>query len=178
MTGATMIEILVTLVILAIGLLGIAALHSRMTVAEVEGYQRAQALILLNDMASRLAANRNDAANYVTATPLGVGMTCPTTSTTSTTQQVDTAAWCNALQGASETLSGNKAGAMVGARGCIQQLNSQSYMVTVAWQGVAPVSAPPASVTCAAGSYDMSSTSCVNDLCRRTVSTLVQFTAL
>ena len=66
--GASMVEILVTLVIIAFGLLGMAGLQMRLQVSEVESYQRSQALLLLNDMASRIATNRNGAASYVTGT--------------------------------------------------------------------------------------------------------------
>lgn len=64
--GTSLIEVLVTLVILTIGLLGLTGLQSRLQVSELEAYQRAQALILLNDMASRVATNRSAAASYVT----------------------------------------------------------------------------------------------------------------
>ena len=65
--GTTMPEVLVTIVIVAIGLLGLAGLQSRLQVSEMESYQRAQALMLLNDMANRITTNRNVAASYVTA---------------------------------------------------------------------------------------------------------------
>ncbi|HEY0563491.1 MAG TPA: prepilin-type N-terminal cleavage/methylation domain-containing protein, partial [Methylophilus sp.] len=48
--GSTLLEVLITIVILAIGLLGLAGLQSRLHVSEMESYQRAQALVLLNDM--------------------------------------------------------------------------------------------------------------------------------
>lgn len=171
----TLIEVLVTIVILAVGLLGIAGLQSRLQVSEMESYQRAQALILLNDMANRLASNRNDANGYVTgvATPLGVGMTCPTDETTRV--QVDRKEWCNALQGAAETSGGGKVGAMLGGRGCVEALGSGQYLITVAWQGLTPITAPPASVACGANSYDgPSGSTCSNDLCRRVVTTIVR----
>ncbi|MDP3678960.1 MAG: prepilin-type N-terminal cleavage/methylation domain-containing protein, partial [Methylotenera sp.] len=53
--GALLLEVLVTIVILAIGLLGLAGLQAKLQSSEMESYQRAQALILLNDMASRIA---------------------------------------------------------------------------------------------------------------------------
>ena len=61
-----MLEVFITIVILTIGLLGLAGLQSRLQASEMEAYQRAQALILLNDMASRIATNRANAASYVT----------------------------------------------------------------------------------------------------------------
>jgi type IV pilus assembly protein PilV len=171
--GTTLLEVLVTLIILAIGLLGLAGLQMRLQASEMEAYQRAQALILLNDMASRIAANRVNAASYVTGgTPLGAGMTCPTGS--ATRQEADAAAWCEALQGTGETLGGSNVGTMVGGRGCVEQLvGTDDFMVTVAWQGLTPISAPPDSVTCGVGEYDGGS-GCVEELCRRTVTTIVR----
>ena len=169
--GTSMIEVLITIVILSIGLLGLAGLQSRLQASEMESYQRAQALILLNDMASRIATNRTHISDYVVdpASPLGDG-DCPGGTTQ---QQVDATEWCEALKGAAETSGAGSVGAMVGGRGCVESLGSNEYLVTVAWQGLTPISAPPANVACGQGSYD-GGTACVNDLCRRTVTTLVR----
>ena len=78
--GATLVEVLVTMVILAIGLLGLIGLHGRVQLLQMESYQRAQALMLVNDMANRIANNRYDAAAYITgADTLGTGLAggCP-----------------------------------------------------------------------------------------------------
>ncbi len=179
--GTTLVEVLVTMIILSIGLLGLVGLHGRLQVLQMEGYQRAQALLLVNDMASRLANNRYDAASYVvTATPLGTGMTCPVPGASPTRQEIDAAEWCESLQGASELsgAGGSKVGAMVGGRGCIESLGSGDYMITVAWQGLAPLSVPPAGITCGAGSYDQTGTICTGDLCRRTVNTIIRIPSL
>lgn len=174
-----MIEVLVTLVIVAFGLLGLAGLQTRLQMSEMEAYQRSQALLLLNDMANRIAINRNSAAAYVStaASPLGAGMICPTTTTT--VVQRDLHEWCNALQGAGETTDSGatKVGVMVGGRGCVESVDGD-YLVTVAWQGLTPIAAPPASVACGAASYNGTTGSCVNDLCRRTVTTLVRIATL
>jgi type IV pilus assembly protein PilV len=50
-------------------------------------------------------------------------------------------------------------------------------MITVAWQGIVPLSAPPASVSCGKDSYN-GSAGCVNDLCRRVVTMLVRMATL
>ena len=172
--GTSMIEVLVTIVILVIGLLGLAGLQARLQSSEMEAYQRAQALLLLNDMANRIATNRAVAVNYVTGTgsPLGEGMTCPTT--TSTQQQTDSGEWCNALQGAGETASGSKVGAMVGGRGCVENIGGGAYLLTVAWQGLTPVSVP--AVACGQNSYNSSAagSTCTGDRCRRVVTTIVR----
>ena len=75
--GATLIEILVTIVIVAFGLLGLAGLQMKMQMSETEAYQRSQALMLLNDMASRIGTNRANADAYVTGTDgTGTGANC------------------------------------------------------------------------------------------------------
>jgi type IV pilus assembly protein PilV len=178
--GVSLIEVLIAMVILAIGLLGLVGLQGRLHVTQVEAYQRAQALMLLQDMANRVALNRNNAAAYiVTGTPLGVGMTCPVANTSRVER--DLREWCQALQGAAETLGTAQVGAMVGGRGCIEETvpGSDEYLVTVAWQGLGPVSAPPEGVTCGEGLYNgATGTPCVNDLCRRTVTTVVRISDL
>lgn len=167
--GTSLIEVLVTIIILTIGLLGLAGLQSRLQASEMEAYQRSQALILLQDMASRIAANRKNAANYVTGTPLGGTGACPTGGTR---QQMDAADWCEALQGAAETSGTSKVGAMVGGRGCVEALaDGSSYLVTVAWQGLTPISAP--APACGQGLYD-GGTACTNDRCRRVITTVVR----
>ncbi len=174
-----MIEVLVTIIILTIGLLGLAGLQARLQVSEMEAYQRSQALILLNDMASRVATNRANAAVYDTVAtgPLGAGTTCSTD--ISTRQKADAAEWCAALQGAGETLGTSSVGAMVGGRGCVEAIAAQpgEYLVTVAWQGLTPISAPPAGVICGENLYD-GGTACVDDRCRRTVTTIVRIGTL
>lgn len=167
-----MLEVLVTLVITAIGLLGLAGVQARLQVTELEAYQRAQAIILMNDMANRLASNRAGAASYVTgaAAPLGAGASCP--SAAATQIQRDQRDWCNALQGASETQDGNTLGAMIGGRGCVEALPDDTYLITVAWQGLTPLGALASA--CGQNQYDTVASACVGDRCRRAVSTLVR----
>ena len=173
--GVTLIEVLVTIVILAIGLLGLAGLQARLQSSEMEAYQRSQALILLNDMASRVTTNRVNAAAYADGTTLGAGMTCP--ASTATTSERDQTQWCQALQGTGETSGGSNVGAMIGGRGCVNDLGGGQFLITVAWQGLTPISAPPASVACGQNAYDGGS-GCVDDLCRRVVTTIVRIANL
>lgn len=177
--GVTLVEVLVTMVILAIGLLGLVGLQARLQILQMESYQRAQALMLLKDLSGRIANNRNNADDYVTGpstgleSPVGVGA-CPTD--VSTRQRADMVEWCNSVQGAGEVIgaASSRVGAMVGGRGCVEPVSPGVYLVTVAWQGLAPISAPPASVQCGLGAYDGGAgSSCVGDLCRRVVTTLV-----
>ncbi len=179
--GATLIEVLVAMVILAFGLLGLVGLQARLQVLQMESYQRAQGLLLLQDMASRIAGNRYHAGDYAASapvdSPLGVG-DCPTA--TGTREEVDVKEWCEALQGAGETQSTSKVGAMVGGGGCVEDLGGGDYLVTVTWQGLAPISAPPDSVACGATLYDSPDPAapCQGDLCRRAVTTIVRVATL
>ena len=160
-----MLEVLVTIVILAFGMLGLAGMQSKIFVAEMESYQRAQAVVLMNDMVERINANRNAAASYVltpaTAT-LGTGDTQPTNCMTVAAGVArDQCEWSNALKGAAETSGATKVGGMIGALGCITLIEAADatpgecepgiYMVSVAWQGLNATSLP--SATCGQGSF-------------------------
>jgi type IV pilus assembly protein PilV len=174
--GFLMIEVLITMFILLIGLLGVVGLQARAQQAETESYQRTQALILLRDMADRINANRNNAASYVTATPLGTGDNNAGCATPATTVAIDKCAWSAALIGAAETsgtcditTGANCVGAMIGARGCVTELDATAkiYLVEVVWQGLSPTAAPPTSVDCGADEYGA-------EELRRAVTTVVQ----
>jgi type IV pilus assembly protein PilV len=62
---------------------------------------------------------------------------------------------------------------MVGGRGCVEALGNGEYLVTVAWQGMAPVAAPvPA---CGQNLYNGAADSlCTGDRCRRVITTVVR----
>lgn len=162
--GFSMIEVLITIVILMIGLLGLAGLQTKALTAQMEAYQRSQALILLKDMADRINANRKNAALYVTA-GVGTGAACPTAG--ATVASVDLNEWCNALLGAAEVQDTAKVGAMIGARGCITQTVAPAtgvpsqYLVAVAWQGLNSTVIP--AITCGQNQYG------ANDALRRVV---------
>lgn len=174
--GATLVEVLITLLVIAIGLLGVAALQVRLQTADIESYQRAHAMVLLEDIANRIESNRGDAASYVTgaASPTGVGATCATAA--ATRAELDLSEWCKALQGASELVGTSKRGAMLGGRGCVEGAGANTYRITVVWQGLGPVTAPPASVACGKDLYD--GTGCTGDRCRRALTTLVRIADL
>jgi type IV pilus assembly protein PilV len=92
-----------------------------------------------------------------------------------TQQGSDAAEWCQALQGAAEeTSGGGKVGTMIGGRGCVEALpGSGTYLVTVAWQGLTPISAP--APACGKGSYDgAAGSACTGDRCRRVITTIVR----
>ncbi|TXT23419.1 MAG: type IV pilus assembly protein PilV [Gallionellaceae bacterium] len=199
-SGMGMIEVLVTLVILLVGLLGLAGLMTQAQRSEMESYQRVQALILLQDMVSRLNTNR-EVTGYraIRAGATASGVDCAGT----TIAQQDVCEWHNALLGSAETASGvGNIGAMIGARGCIDYdadsqrsntsgqavgtvldgatvttavgaaiPNSGTYTVSVAWQGLGETAAPPVSLGCGKDQYG-------NEAQRRVVSEPVRFATL
>lgn len=157
-SGFTMLEVLVSLVILVFGLLGMIGLQARAQVGTFESYQRGQALILVQDMADRIAANRKAAPCYDFATAggglssMGTGYsgtpTCTAAAGTAAARDTATAdlqAWNAALLGAAELSGTDKVGGMIGARGCVTYTAAtNSYRVAVAWQGMARTIAPTA----------------------------------
>jgi len=159
--GFTMIEVLVSLVIAVFGLLGLVGIQAFAHQAELESYQRAQALVLLNDMAERINANRQSAGCYSSSgmayfgTDSGGAPACASGYLNTQTRLLannDMLEWDLLLKGAAEKSGGNSVGAMVGARGCVTyDAATQIYTVVVAWQGMTETFAPV--VTCANGLY-------------------------
>ena len=158
--GFAMLEVLVTMVILLIGLLGLAGIMARSSTAEMESYQRVQALIIAQDMVDRVNANRKKASCYSNA---GTGMTlgtgysgtpaCAGGTGEAAQAMADLTAWDGMLKGSSEVVGGAKFGAMIGARGCITQVDAANriYRISVAWQGLVTTAAPVD--TCGATAY-------------------------
>lgn len=187
--GFTMLEVLISLLITVFALLGLIGLQTQAQVTEFESYQRAQALVLVNDMADRIAFNRaTDASGYVIGwrcyaytpttdpqkylgTSNSVTPVCADASVTGdakTRADADLAAWHDLLQGSSETVTagGAKVGGLLGARGCITRDAATGVIrVSVAWQGMAPTVA--SADTCATTNYGS------NDALRRVVFTEV-----
>jgi len=65
--GLSMIEVLVAVVIISLGLLGMAGLQASGMRTSQSAFYRAQAAQFTNDMAERMRANLGDARNYTLA---------------------------------------------------------------------------------------------------------------
>lgn len=147
--GFSLIEILVALVITAFGLLGLAGFITKATAMTTDASQRARAVTLLNDMAGRIASNKNIASTYPVAGALGAAVAeCNGLAGAA----LDRCQWNNLLVGTQDATSGSQA-AFLGFRGCITLLNATDpvYVVTVAWGSLTP-GVPPAD-TCAQGDF-------------------------
>jgi type IV pilus assembly protein PilV len=190
--GYSLLEVLVALVLISIALLGLAGLQIRAQQGEVEAYQRAQAMLLVNDMIDRIALNRdgNTERCYVTEDAQGDSYTLGTgnvnipacvgfgSAATRVRADADMTAWNALLQGTGERLSDDDwVGGLRGARGCIAYqaeqagppLVPESITVTVAWQGEVETGA--SANDCAAGLYG-------NASLRRTTSDTIRFAEL
>jgi len=162
--GFNMIEVLVTLVILLFGLLGLAGLMTQSQRAELESYQRAQAVVFLQDMMGRIGTNRSVAACYAITdetsgapalgTSAGTIPACGSgTIQAYTRANADLADWSDMLEGAAELQAGNRVGAIIGARGCVSVNADGVYLVSVAWQGLGASAAPNAGLNCGKDQY-------------------------
>jgi len=164
--GARLIEVLVAILICAFGLLGFAGMQARAASSEFEGFQRSQALVLVEDMVSRMNANRAHAGEYVVGGLIGDGDLVDCSGLAAAA--LDVCEWGNLIRGSAERRAGSGVGAMLSARGCIMRAatSTDRYVVTVAWQGILPTagSASP----CGAGDVAFPT-----ETVRRTVSSTV-----
>lgn len=136
--GFTLIEILITVVILAIGLLGLAGLVLESMRNNQGAYLRTQASILAYDMADRMRANKERAGDYAAFTTDGASTTLPACASASTgctpaaQAGVDLVEWTRQIQG-----EGSDMVLLPGGVGTItQDATSLSYTVTVTWDEV------------------------------------------
>lgn len=152
-SGISLLEVLVTVVIIAFGLLGMAGLQSKTQVAGVESFQRVQAALLAADMGERINANRAHAGYYVTGGTVGTGDGQPADCTALALGSArDICEWSNALKGSGEKAGSSNVGSMQGGRACITQVQALDptsgvcapgiYLITVVWQGLHQTSEP------------------------------------
>lgn len=155
-TGATLIEILITLIILMFGLLGLVGVSSRSHMTELESLQRTRALELVQDMASRINANRKVAACYsngADGVQMGTGSStvpdCPAGVVATDPQKIqaknDLDMWDKLLKGTDMRNDTQNVGALINAVGCVMQTAEDTdtvYLIAVAWQGLVRTAAP------------------------------------
>ena len=151
-SGFTMIEILVTLVITAVGMLGLAGFVVRATTLSTDSIQRARAAVLVNDMAARISNGKAIAATFVAAdgTNLQLRGAGVVSCAGLANGPLQLCQWNNLLAGAND---GGSGAAFLGYRGCVTQPNAADplFVVTIAWGSMTP-GAPPAD-QCGAGVF-------------------------
>lgn len=106
-SGFTLLEVLVAMLVLAIGLLGLAGLMTSSMRDNLSASHRTQATWLAYDILDRMRANRTSAIAGSYATTLGTPASCLTTVPTGTIQAQDIAAWKNQVACALPTGDGS-----------------------------------------------------------------------
>lgn len=131
--GFTLVEILVAVVVLAIGLLGLAGLQATSLRFNSSAYLRSQATNLAYEMADRMRANRQaamngdyDPENFAPSPPA-----CAAVVPAGTVAQQDIQAWRNAL-----------ACTLPSGTGSIQRIAGNIFRVTVRWDDSRGQAAP------------------------------------
>lgn len=149
--GFSLLEVLVSIVILAIGLLGLAGLQTKANEIEMEAYQRSVALMLVQDMADRVSAGRKYVDTFKTQSLVtyGVGDGQPTACADTADVSAQLCEWSNAMKGAAEATAKGNIGAPIGMRGCLISIPPTDgalgeFFVVGVWQGLMPTASPPA----------------------------------
>ena len=123
--GFSLIEVLVALIVLAIGLLGLAQLQARGLKFNQDAYVRSQATTLAYEIIDRMRANRANASAFVTGDP---GLVCdPSDSSIN----MDLSCWYDNLQA---TLPGG--GATIATRKFtdpVTSAESDYYDIEIKW---------------------------------------------
>ena len=118
--GVSLLEVMISVLILAIGLLGIAAMQALALRGGQSSLESTQAVMQTTSIVEAMRANRVNAANYV------IGMTCAASGSGSLAQN-DLSAWLASLK----TTLGKDGDASTCGR--IEALGNSRYRVTVQW---------------------------------------------
>jgi type IV pilus assembly protein PilV len=155
--GFSLIEVLVTVVILSLGLLGIAAMQLSAKRSSFEAVQRSQAVLIASHIMENIRANNAAAASYHTGAtnPLGGGTlganppACPPPCTGAARANLDRWNWERMLDGNAVIVNGVTNNALVNARGCIvfapaspDRPNTGEVLVILNWLGLENNSPP------------------------------------
>jgi len=158
-SGIGMIEVLVTLFIISIGFLNMAALQTTAKRSNFDAVQRTTAVMLAHDIVERMRANPGVLSTYLTtgvgggtqtapARDCGAGVSCSPLQLAA----FDIYEWEQAIDGISEsrTISGTltQTGGLVNPAGCIAGPAGGGpgiYTVTIVWRGLAELNNTSAS---------------------------------
>jgi len=164
--GFGLVEVLVTLIIVAVGLLGAASLQLLSKRSNYDAAQRTTAAHLGQDLLERMRSNPSALINYMQDGTLGggtLGIAPPvacTDATVCTPEELaayDLWQWEQSLDGAMELQDGVEAGGLAGAQACVRGPvfgASGTYEIVIAWRGMTEL-VDPAADDCgsASGNY-------------------------
>lgn len=155
-SGFTLIEVLITLIVLSIGLLGIAGLQILARKNSLDSMQRTSATYLAEFILARMRGNPDQLAAYLVPNnaPLGSNGTAntnprPTCENNGLCSPADLAVydlwtWEMLMDGHPERINNQPAGGLLNPSGCITGPVGGGpgfYTVTVTWRGITPVGA-------------------------------------
>jgi type IV pilus assembly protein PilV len=151
LNGFSLIELLVALLVMAIGILGAARMEITGKRLSYDGLQRMQAVALSNDIVSRMRANNGVLPSYVVngvgGETLGVSSECDSLAGACTPIQLagkDLKAWEEGMDGAGEVLNSVNVGGLVSPKACITH-NNRVVTISIVWRGTSPTTNPVAS---------------------------------
>lgn len=160
--GFSLLEVIITMAILAVGLLGLAVMQTRALNAQAEAFSRAQAMMLANEMADRMTSNlaevrtstaastgynQQDAGGVKVEFGTGYANNCITSGNNTSALQAaccaaktpmaarDLCEWDLALKGIGEGVGTAKLGGMAAARACVFNTGTSGvFQIDVVWQ--------------------------------------------
>jgi type IV pilus assembly protein PilV len=146
--GVSLIEVLVTLVLISVALLGSASLQVVSKRANNQALQRSAAAHFANDYLSKMRSNRPALATYVPAGDLGAAslgtaaakgcVGADTNCTSADLAAFDQWQWEQELDGATELVAGAKTGGLLEPTACITGPAAGAagvYEIAIAWRG-------------------------------------------
>lgn len=146
--GFTLVEVMVTVFVVAIGLLSAAALQAVSKKAAFDALQRSTATVIAQDMLERIRSNKAQVSTYaqkgaaLTAAPTAPNCGRSVACTETTLVDYDLAQWWSALDGASEQITDGadtkNAGGLYLPTGCIRS-NGNLVEVVIAWRGMTAI---------------------------------------
>ena len=148
--GFGLIEILITVFVVAVGLLAAASLQLNTKRANYDSVQRTTASALAQDIIERMRANPEQRNAYIVDGTSAITQPSPNclqaTCTPAQMAAFDLWQWSQALSGASEQQGAESTGGLVSPHGCISAgASCGGYTVAIAWRGVTPQPEPDGS---------------------------------
>lgn len=178
-SGFTLVEVMITVFVIAIGLLSAAALQALSKKAAADAVQRSSANTLAQDILERLRGNRSQLAVYVPAqqrtvdaSKLPTAQVCSSTSPCTPAQLAayDIDQWWRGLDGAAEKIiegtgssaTRSNAGGLRSPTGCIYRATGSCLVtVAIAWRGLTAIEQgdannpdDPTNIGCGIGNAD------------------------
>lgn len=135
--GFSLLEVMIALLVLAVGLLGLAALQNLGLRINHQSYERTQATILIEDMIDRMRANpagvvAGDYTQAMTNVPPTVSQNCEASACVTSTDMAtyDRNRWITAISG-----TPTQRGVLAGGQGGIAPVAGTSrFDISVSWQ--------------------------------------------